>query len=111
MIDITRLSPAELDRVIHIQSVIARQQEDADKVKAARDYYKGDHPVMLTQRQQEFLGKDLTSGDYQFNHNLVKVVVDTLRERLNVTGFTVNGRSAEDSDNADGKLAAMLWQW
>jgi hypothetical protein len=111
LIDITRLSPAELDRFIHIQSVIARQQEDADKVKAARDYYKGDHPVMLTQRQQEFLGKDLTSGDYQFNHNLVKVVVDTLRERLNVTGFTVNGRSAEDSDNADGKLAAMLWQW
>ena len=111
MIDITRLSPAELDRFIHIQSVIARQQEDADKVKAARDYYKGDHPVMLTQRQQEFIGKGLTSGDYGFNHNLVKVVIDTLRERLNVTGFTVNGRSAEDSDNADGKLAALLWQW
>ena len=107
MIDITRLSPAELDRFIHIQSVIARQQEDADKVKAARDYYSGNHPVMLTQRQQEFLGKDLTSGNYAFNHNLVKVVVDTLRERLNVTGFTVNGHSAEESDNADGKLACF----
>jgi hypothetical protein len=100
-LDISRLDSVQLDRFIHIQSVIARQQADADKVKAARDYYAGNHPVMLTQRQQEFLGKDLTTGEYAFNHNLVKVVVDTLRERLNVTGFTVNGRSAEDSSNAD----------
>lgn len=111
MIDITRLSPEQLDRFIHIQSKIARQEEESEKVCAARDYYAGNHPVMLTQRQQEFLGKDLTEGDYAFNHNLVKVVIDTLRERLNVTGFTVNGRSAEDSDNAEGKLAALLWQW
>ena len=111
MIDITRLSPEQLDRFIHIQSVIARQEADADKVKAARDYYSGEHPVMLTQRQQEFLGKELTGGNYAFNHNLVKVVIDTLRERLSVTGFTVNGHSAEDGDSADGKLAGLLWQW
>lgn len=111
MIDITRLSPEQLDRFIHIQSKIARQEEDAEKVCAARDYYKGEHPVMLTLRQQEYLGEELTEGDYAFNHNLVKVVIDTLRERLAVTGFTVNGHSAEDSENADGKLAALLWQW
>ena len=112
MIDITRLSPELLDRFIHIQSVIARQQADADKVKAARDYYAGNHPVMLTQRQQEFLGKELTTGDYAFNHNLVKVVIDTLRERLNVTGFTVNGHSAEDGDTGpNAKLAGLLWEW
>lgn len=111
LIDITRLSPEQLDRFIHIQSVIARQQVDADKVKAARDYYAGNHPVMLTQRQQEFLGKELTTGDYAFNHNLVKVVIDTLRERLNVAGFTVNGVSAEDGEGAEGKLAALLWEW
>lgn len=115
MIDITLLTPEQLDRFIHLQSIVARQQADAAKVLAARAYYAGDHPVPLTQRQQEYLGAQLTSGEYAFNHNLVKVVIDTLRERLVVTGFTVNGHSAEDLDATNpepsAQLAALLWQW
>jgi len=79
MIDITLLTPEQLDKFIHLQSIIARQQEEAAKVKAARDYYAGNHPVLLTQRQQEYLGKQLTDGEFAFAHNLVKTVVDTLR--------------------------------
>ena len=100
-----RLSPEQLDRFIHIQIRDCAQQEDADKVKAAR-IITGNHPVMLTQRQQEFLGKSLTTGDYAFNHNLVKVVIDTLRERLNVAGFTVNGVSAEDRRRRRGQVSS-----
>jgi len=115
VIDISLLSAEQLDRFIHLQSIIARQQEEAAKVKAARDYYAGNHPVMLTQRQQEYLGKQLTDGEFAFAHNLVKTVVDTLRERLAVTGFTVNGKSADDLDAKnpapDAQLAALLWQW
>ncbi len=114
-LDISLLSPEQLDRFIHIQSIIARQEDEAAKVRAARDYYKGEHPVLLTQRQQEYLGKQLTDGDFEFAHNLAKTVVDTLRERLAVVGFTVNGKSADDLDaeNPDpaAQLAALLWQW
>lgn len=115
MLDIMALTPEQLDKFIHMQSIIARQADEAAKVKAARDYYKGDHPTFLTQRQQEFLGKQLTDGDFMFAHNLVRTVVDTLRERLAVTGFTVNGKSADDldADNPDpaAQLAALLWTW
>lgn len=115
MIDITLLTPEQLDRFIHVQSIISRQEDAAAKVRAARDYYAGTHPVPLTQRQQEYLGKQLTDGDFEFAHNLVRTVVDTLRERLAVVGFTVNGKSADDldADNPDpaAQLAALLWQW
>jgi Phage portal protein, SPP1 Gp6-like len=109
-IDISKLSPEQLDRFIHLQSLVDRQQSAAQKVKAARDYYNGDHPIMLTQRQQEFLGKQLTEGEFPFNHNVVKSVIDTLRERLSVEGFTVNGQAAGDG-SAEAQMAALLWQW
>jgi hypothetical protein len=110
MIDIFSLTPEQLDKFISIQAQIARQEEDAGKVRAARDYYRGEHPTMLTQRQEEFLGRALTQGDYGFAHNLIKSVIDTLRERLDITGFTVNGEAAGE-DSPEGQLAALLWEW
>lgn len=109
-IDISKLSPDQLERFIHLQSLVDRQQAAAQKVQACRDYYKGEHPVLLTQRQQEFLGKQLTEGEFAFNHNVIRSCVDTLRERLSVEGFTVNGQAAGD-DTPDAQLAALLWQW
>lgn len=110
MIDISKLTPEQLDRFIHLQSVVDRQQADAEKVRACRDYYDGDHPVMLTQRQREFLGTQLTEGAFAFNHNIIRSVIDTLRERLSVEGFTVNGQAAGDS-SPEAQMAALLWQW
>jgi len=82
MIDITQLTPQQLDRFLHVQSVIGRQQANADKVRAIREYYYGDHPVLLTQRQNEYLG-DLTASDsFTPVHNLARSVLDTLRERV-----------------------------
>jgi len=133
-----RLSPQQLDRFLHIQSIVDRQRQKALKIRALRAYYDGEHPVMLTQRQQEFLGPLLTgnstsqvSSAYQralqetaqyatndvnfaFAHNLVKAIVDTLRERLNLTGITVNGAEmSKPGSEADpnGDLAALLWSW
>src|SRR4029079_5341692 len=90
-LDLTLLTPEQLDRLIHIQSLVAHQASEASRVRALRDYYDGEHPVYLTIRQQEYLGKLLSEGEFDFAHNLVKSVVDTLRERLSVTGFAVNG--------------------
>lgn len=111
-IDISKLDAVQLDRFIHLQALIDRQEEAAGRVRAARDYYNGDHPVLLTQRQQEYLGPLLTEGAFGFNHNLIKSVIDTLRERIAVSGFTVNGKGAGDAtEDASKQLAALLWQW
>jgi hypothetical protein len=110
MIDIFSLTPSQLDSFIHTQAQIARQADEAAKVVASRAYYKGEHPVILTERQKEFIGRELTEGDFGFSHNLVKVVIDTLRERLSVTGFTVNGKGAGDT-GTEGKVAGLLWEW
>lgn len=126
MIDISRLSPAELDRFLHMQGIVDRQNERHAELKALRAYYYGNHPVLLTQRQQEFLGpmffnnkKGATDSsvevEFTFAHNLVRSVVDTLRERLKVIGFVVNGESADGLDEDDpvpeAQLAALLWSW
>lgn len=109
-IDISKLSPEQLERFIHLQSLVDRQAQAAAKVREYRRYYNGDHPVLLTQRQQEFLGKQLTEGEFAFTHNVIRSVVDTLRERLSVVGFTVNGQAAGE-DSPDAQMAALLWQW
>lgn len=116
MIDYTKLSPQQMERFIHIQSIIGRQKEASDKVRDFRDYYDGNHPTLLTVRQEEYLGPLLTESEWKFAHNLIAVVVDALRERLSVDGFTVNGESAisaEDTqaETGDAAMAAMLWEW
>ena len=116
MIDYTKLSPQQMERFIHIQSIIGRQKEASDKVRDFRNYYDGNHPTLLTVRQEEYLGPLLTESEWKFSHNLIAVVVDALRERLSVDGFTVNGESAnevQDGQTAtgDAAMAAMLWGW
>lgn len=111
MIDITRLTPEQLDRFIHLQALVDRQQANFAEVRALRAYYDGDHPVLLTQRQQEYLGKLLSEGEFVFAHNLIKTIIDTLRERLEVTGFSVNGATADDGEEGDAATAKLLWDW
>jgi hypothetical protein len=62
-------------------------------VRALRDYYKGEHPIMLTKRQQEYLGALVEETEFTFAHNLVRSIVDTLRERLDVSGFTSTAKA------------------
>lgn len=73
-------------------------------VKDYRNYYGGDHPVFLTERQEEFLGPLLTEAEHTVAFNICKAVVDTLRERLKVEGFT-------GKDAAGEALAEKLSEW
>lgn len=116
MIDIMALSPQDLERFLHLQGIISRQANEAAKVRAYRDYYAGEHPILLTKRQQEYLGALVEETEFTFAHNLVRSIVDTLRERLDVSGFTVNGSGAEDAELADApepaaQAAALFWDW
>lgn len=113
-IDLTLLTPGQLDQFIHMQGVVWRQQLAQAKVRVIREYYDGEMPVYLTARQTEYIGKLLTDGEFEFSHNTVKSVVDTLRERLSVSGFTVNGIGTDNQseENAQAvELAALFWAW
>ena len=115
MIDVMALTPQQLERFIHMQALVDRQASAAERIKALRLYYSGEHPVMLTKRQQEYLGALVDGEEFTFAHNLVRSVIDTLRERLDVSGFTVNGVGVEDetdgASDVDGQLAALFWDW
>lgn len=125
-IDLTLLSKQQLNQFVYLQSFISRQTEEAARVRALRAYYDGDHPVLLTNRQEEFLGlllideksKDGKPGKsiayrFPFAHNTVKSVIDTLRERLNVSGFQVNGKAIDNQEDSgpEMQLAALFWAW
>ena len=109
MIAIDKLTPVQLDRFIHMQAIVDRTAAKAAYTLALRDYYDGEHPVMLTQRQIEYIGPLVDGESFTFAHNLVRSVIDTLRERLNVTGFSVGEEPEEGTPEA--MLAAQLWEW
>lgn len=113
LVDIMKLSPSDLERYIHLQAIVAGQEDATARVRAARDYYRGEHPVFLTARQKEYLGTQLTDGEFSFNHNLIKLAVDAVRERLVLEGFTVNGQDAGelDDEDPDARLAGAMWRW
>jgi hypothetical protein len=106
MVDIQRLSPAQLQRFIHAQATVDKQIAAALRIQALREYYDGDHATMLTARQQEYLGPIVAGDAFPFAHNLTRTVIDTLAERLSVIGFDVEGDEAEGAP-----IAAEMWGW
>ncbi len=118
-IALDKLTPDQLNRFIHLQSIVAGQKKAAARTLAVRAYYDGDHPVMLTERQKEYLGPLLNPGideeDFGFAHNVVKTVVDMVKDRLRLEGFTVNGQDAgsleKNANDPAAQLAALFWQW
>ncbi len=91
----TRMDPA---RMAYLRLLAERQTQDAQQIDTYRDYYEGEHPVSLTQRQRQFLG--LKTGQV-FCENYCAMIVDSLAERLTVTGFSTG----------DPAVDAILWQW
>lgn len=63
-------------------------------LRTLRDYAEGEHPVYLTDRQKEFVGlyakgsnTTVRNTEYLFSHNLCGLIIDTVVERLKLTGF------------------------
>ena len=108
---IDKLTPVQQDRLFHLDSLRQEQEEAAARVRALRGMYDGAFPVMLTQRQTEYLGPLLDQPDFGFAHNLVRSVIDTLRERLSVTGIAVEGAADADPGTPEATVSAALWEW
>lgn len=98
------MSAAAIERIISLQAAAWRQAETWQKTRDYRNYYAGDQPSMLSERQEEFLGDILTTANHPVVFNLCGVVIDVLRERLKVEGITGNDAEAND-------LSELAWQW
>jgi len=72
-------------------------EEREDRYRACRQYYDGQHDTQLTDRQRQYL--QLKMGE-EFNGNYCPIVVDSLVERLTVTGF-----------EADESAQEVFWEW
>jgi len=101
------LTPQDTERYIFLLLESARKQDAYKAVVDYRDYYSGKHPVYLTHRQEEYLGDLLTGTEHIPAHNLCGTVVDVLRERIVVEGFTGEDAAGE----ALAEWAWQLWQW
>lgn len=111
-IALDKLTPEQLETYLHAQAIIARQGDAAARVLALRDYYDGAHPVLLTERQQEIIGALLDGNEFpDFAHNHVKSVIDTLRERLSVTGVNIEGATEDAPGTPEAQVAAAMWDW
>lgn len=110
MIALDKLAPDQLEKYLHMQGIVQGQEEEAERVLALRAYYDGQHPVLLTDRQQEYLGP-LLKTDFGFAHNLVRSVIDTLRERLSVTGLSVEGAADAEPGTPPAQVSATMWEW
>jgi len=98
---IAAMKNAYLDWLV-MEDTAAQQQ-----VLTYRSYYEGDPPTQLTDRQAQFLN---VARDKRFGANVCAPIVDTLVERLRVTGFDVRGKGETVTD-APKVLAALLDDW
>lgn len=89
--------PDNNDTLPTVLDALSERTIREDRIVAYREYYEGEHDTQLTERQRRYL--QLKIGE-EFRANYCPIVVDTLAERLTLTGF----QTAEDQ-------ASLLWQW
>lgn len=116
------INPASL---AYIDWLFRQESIKQDNISAYRDYYDGDHEVELSERQQEYLQR---MGDAPFCLNICPVVVDSMVDRMRVSGFRValpptrqhgeNGNTDTSDDVAmegeeppEDAWAAVLSEW
>lgn len=88
----------------HASWEAAEEMTRQKNVMQSRNYYDGLHDVKLSQRQMEYLGfKDPSAARFALNY--CRVVIDSVVERLLVSGFTTT--AGEDEDD---KLAQWMWE-
>jgi hypothetical protein len=93
------VNPVTLSLIQWVEQQLVNLRADYD---LTRMYYQGKHRVQLTDRLKKFLP---STGFDMFRDNWCEIVVDSVAERLQVTGLQVEGEGGP-------KTAAWLWdQW
>jgi len=76
---------------------LANENEERwQKYRELREYYEGDHEVLLSSRQRRFLS---IKANTNFSANYMQIVVDSLANRMIVNGFDA------------GDQSEILWEW
>ena len=113
MIDLRLLTPDQLERFLHLQALLDRQNAANDLTKQRREYYAGEQDIPITTNQRDYLGFLENVDTWSFN--IIAQVVDAVCERLSVTGWTVDGDGADDAEEdaatPESELAALMWEW
>jgi hypothetical protein len=93
------LSSVNLEALARLEARYQQRRSEQRAIASARDYYHGQQPTHLTERQRQFLG---LRGKPTFCANYCRLVVDAVAERLTVIGF--------EAPNAEVKAwLGMLW--
>lgn len=88
----------DVTRMAWLESLAEDDLDWQATVGEYRDYYAGDHEVQLTDRQMAFLGR-ASAGKFRLNQ--CPVVVESLVERLALTGFEEIKAPAVDEPTPD----------
>jgi len=91
----------------YLEWLAAEETNRQEQVQTYRAYYEGNPPTLLTDRMAAFLN---LTRDKNFGANVTAIVVDTLAERLNVTGFSVQAHDEAQAKDAEA-MAAQLDKW
>ena len=94
------LSAANLETLARLEVLYQARRSEQKLIATTRDYYNGDHPTLLTDRQREFLHH---RRRLKFAMNYCRLVIDAVVERLAVTGF-------QSEDDRAQKWLASLWR-
>lgn len=97
-------------RIAYLTWLATEDADEEDWVRTLRDYAAGQHPVYLTDRQEEFLGLKARDSNYPYAHNLCHLVIASVVERLRVTGFEALEEDA-DAEPDPAALAARAMDW
>lgn len=82
----------------YLQWLVNEDTTQQAMYRTCREYYEGDHATQLTKRMRRYL--EVKTG-VEFNINYCPIVVDSLAERLAVTGFKAGA----------GDQATQFWEW
>lgn len=96
----------ESARVAYL-SWLAKEDSEAESwLRILREYASGKQTTYLTERQKEFIGLTARNANYLYSHNLCGLIIDTVVERLKLTGF-----AGAEEDTAGAVLANVAQTW
>lgn len=87
---------ADDTKLSFLRWLVAEDETRQNNYRQFREYYDGTHDTQLTERQRQYL--ELRAGQ-EFNDNYCQIPVDSLAERLTITGIQA------------GDQSELMWSW
>ena len=96
----------ESARIAYLSWLAAEDAEAETWLRTLREYARGEQRTFLTERQKEFIGLTAKNTNYLYQHNLCGLIIDTVVERLKLTGF-----AGVEGDTGGRVLATAAQSW